>query len=501
MNSINPYNCTKPGNLFVGYERLRRRLIQGLRNGNSFAILGGRRCGKTSLLLQVAQNVRTNDLTPFTPLPRFLDIQGLGPLTPNLLFATMYSLVAQDVAAQPWVSGEAGNVYQDFLQHLDTAKPILDQHYGPDWVVILLIDELDTAIASLPDDQFFQNLRNLLMISRLHRHFRLVASGVNEMASLISSGSSPLNNLRHMHLGILTGNQARQLIDCGFSDGLEPEMEFLLFQLTGRHPYLLQGFLETVWEEQGGLDQQAIKSAARAFLREHRTFHRWLDAFGPAERAVYQCLSETPDGTLHVREVRHRLEPPFAPHIDDALTVLSYHGVIDDSDPDEPRIASTLFRDWYQDHKPEPDDISSQQLASIALQPDRLERRLPASQTAIHVQVNPTIEVSGEVRSGPTVEEVLEIYAVLQTELSQIPLTARVRMEACHALEKGRMEIEEPQSGGQPNKEIVKSALEQATGIIKSAGTAAEATSTFVEKAQKLAPYLGQAAGWLAGLG
>jgi hypothetical protein len=42
MRGENPYNCTKPGNLFVGYERLRKELLNGFRNGNSYAILGGR---------------------------------------------------------------------------------------------------------------------------------------------------------------------------------------------------------------------------------------------------------------------------------------------------------------------------------------------------------------------------------------------------------------------------------------------------------------------------
>ena len=58
MNGDNPYNSTKPGNLFVGYERLRDQLLSGFCNGNSFAILGGRRCGKTSLLMQIEQDLQ-----------------------------------------------------------------------------------------------------------------------------------------------------------------------------------------------------------------------------------------------------------------------------------------------------------------------------------------------------------------------------------------------------------------------------------------------------------
>ena len=61
----NPYNCTAPGSLFVGYEQERGQIMQGFRDGNSYAILGGRRCGKTSLLLQLVRDLQSNGLQPF----------------------------------------------------------------------------------------------------------------------------------------------------------------------------------------------------------------------------------------------------------------------------------------------------------------------------------------------------------------------------------------------------------------------------------------------------
>lgn len=368
MNGLNPYNCTQPGNLFVGYERVRRKLLSGFRNGNSFALLGGRRMGKTSLLMQIERDLQEEDLSPFTPLPRYLDIQGLGQLTPALLFESIYSLVVREVEPPSWSSGEPGREYQDFLEHLEAASAALDQKYGSDWLVILLVDELDAAISSLPDDQFFQNMRNLLMVSRFHRHFRVAASGVNEMTKLISSGSSPLNNLRNVYLGVLTGKQARQLISFGFPDGLDPEIELLLFQLTGGHPYLLQGLLEKLWEDKADLDKNTVKSAARDFLREHHDFHRWMDAFSEAAHATYQLLSEAPEGAMHVRDIRHKMDSLLAPEIDDALTILSYHGVIDDSRSDEPQIAGTMFRDWYEDNRPrQNNDTNSQPAPTIRL--------------------------------------------------------------------------------------------------------------------------------------
>lgn len=82
---------------------------------------------------------------------------------------------------------------------------------------------------------------------------------------------------------------------------------------------------------------------------------------------MYQLLSEASDSTLHVRDIRHRLGPSLALHIDEARTVLSYHGLIDDSELDEPQMAGTLFRDWYRDHRPGQPHTAESQPAPLRL--------------------------------------------------------------------------------------------------------------------------------------
>ncbi len=66
------------------------------------------------------------------------------------------------------------------------------------------------------------------------------------------------------------------------------------------------------------------------------------------------ALGAHPDGALSIRDLTHQIDRELQHQIEDALLVLSYHGVINDhDDPDRPQIASTLFRDWYQRHGPE----------------------------------------------------------------------------------------------------------------------------------------------------
>ncbi len=344
---MNPYNCTRPGNLFVGYEELRRELLEDLCSGKSFAVLGGRRCGKTSLLLQIEKDAKSRTPEGRKLLPAFIDMQSLGELTPAVLFKSMYDLVVKDIAAPRWTGSAPGEEYQEFLRLLDTARGQLDQFYGAAWTILFLVDELDAAVSRLPNDQFFQNLRNFLMVSRFNDHFRLVASGVKEMAELISSGSSPLNNLCHTYLRVLNADEVSQLIHCGFPEGLPTDAEGALREQTGGHPYLLQGLLEGLRKRSGQLTPQTVENRAAEWMREHKDFRRWLDGFGPAERVVYQMLAEAPNRTLSIQEIRSRLDAGFLEGREDAITVLSFHGIIDDSDPEHPRVGARMFRDWF----------------------------------------------------------------------------------------------------------------------------------------------------------
>lgn len=486
MSAIIPYNCTKPGNLFVGYERLLQQLLNGFRNDNSFALIGGRRCGKTSLLFQLQKELQKADFEPLRLLPKYLDIQGVGKVTCEILFKTVYSLTVEDTEAEPWQPGNSEEPYQDFLRYMYKAKPFLDKKYGSDWVVALLVDELDAAVNLLPDDQFFQNLRNLLMASTFHRHFRLVASGVNNLSKLISSGSSPLNNLRVKYLNTLTLKQAMQLLYFGFPEDFDDDLEQMLFRITGCHPYLLQGLLEKLWNSKKNLDKNYLKLCVREFLLEHNDFQRWLAAFGPAEHAVYQILSKTPDGYMHLRDIRTNLESTLKPQLDNALQTLSYHGVIDDSEPDEPQIAGTMFRDWYKNNAP------------VFREADKVDQSHAGETTSTSPSINIQVNAhGGSIHRGLSAEDVLKIFQELKNQISSLDIEEKAKKQALNAMVEGEIELEHPKPGKEPDKSFIKAVLEKSTNILKSADASVGSLENFIKKAQGIAPYIGQAAGWL----
>ncbi len=438
--TINPYNCTQPGNLFFGYTEMRKAIYRGFINGNSYAVLGGRRCGKTSLLMLMEKDLVKFPPEPFKILPRRFSMQEMGRISPNLLFEKIYTLCVEDIDAKPWEKSEEAHAFRAFLDHMRQAVPAIQKKHGPDWLVVLLIDELDGAVHQLPDDQFFQNLRHLLMESDLHRHFRVVATGVKDMARLISSGSSPLNNLRYQHLRVLKGTQAEQLVEAGIEGNYDIETLMFLFQLTGKHPFLLQGVLEKLWEAKSEWTKSTVKKAAKQFLKEHRTFQRWAEEFDTPEQIVYNCLAASPDGSMHIRDIKGSLSPDLRPKVDDALNVLAYHGVINDDDEDEPEIAGTLFRNWF------------------------LEK---------------------------TLADMLALFQELKKEVSAMPLESQTREKAEDELNKAVSEIKTPESGNHPDPKTLQSSFESATGTLKAAGGTAVALAGFIDKAHKLGPFMG----------
>lgn len=212
-------------------------------------------------------------------------------------------------------------------------------------MIVYLIDELDIVAKLLADDQYLHNLRNLLMVSNINSHVRVVATGATGMQTLISAGS-PLNNLRKTILTVLNETDCCKLIEAGFKIQSHHQ-EFIekLLSESGRHPWILQGLLEHVWvyryQKMEDVNEQSVSRACQTFLKEQSTFNHWFATFGEDEHSVYRELICAPDQTLPIDELNKRL------YSEDALEVLSYHGVIDDNNPDQPQVIGTLFKEWY----------------------------------------------------------------------------------------------------------------------------------------------------------
>src|SRR4051794_15059557 len=118
MTDINPYNCTQPGNLFTGYEDELAEMTAGFRNVRSYAVLGGRKCGKTSLLLRVQDRVRRDGVPGFSAFACMIDLAAQVPHSVSEFFQILHDATVKDCGAPAWVQASATQPYQDFLRRI-----------------------------------------------------------------------------------------------------------------------------------------------------------------------------------------------------------------------------------------------------------------------------------------------------------------------------------------------------------------------------------------------
>ncbi|NJL59619.1 MAG: hypothetical protein HC887_08225 [Desulfobacteraceae bacterium] len=143
------------------------------------------------------------------------------------------------------------------------------------------------------------------------------------------------------------------MVDKGFNPFAYPPMMLkFIFDLSGRHPFILQGMLEYLWTDTPSeWDTLKIRNSSLKFIREHgNNFQRWVGAFGMPEKAIYRTLAESSKSDMNVSDIRSSLDKNLRPESDDALNILSYHGIIDTNDPSNPKVAGTLFRTWFIEH-------------------------------------------------------------------------------------------------------------------------------------------------------
>ncbi|MFA5922666.1 MAG: nucleotide-binding protein [Methylococcaceae bacterium] len=123
----------------------------------------------------------------------------------------------------------------------------------------------------------------------------------------------------------------------------------MLQELSGCHPWLLQGLLEYLWEAQQPLDVESLRNAVRQFTRSRDDiFKSWTKTLDVGGRAVYQVLATR--GEISTKQIRPLV--PQTTTVTEILDVLGYHGLINEADDECIKLNGTLFRDWFTQNLP-----------------------------------------------------------------------------------------------------------------------------------------------------
>ena len=350
-----PYCYDQPvddPDLFVGRGALVVDIAARVRRGESFAVLGGTRIGKTTLFQQVKREL---DQLPETPsgqriVPVLLSAQQFGRLSRSAIFSAVLDELRGAVsgAAAETLATAVGElrtnaVDEDYaFDHFTSAlRDAMRQDQG--FALFILLDEVDELRRHDWSKTFFGNHRFLVSQSEMRQRISLMIAGTLSSASLWNTAGSPFYNVvTIVELVLLDDDDLRGLIGIGFPEGLPAEIETELLAEVGGHPYLMQYFLSRIWES--GTDGAPVTHAGRRFLKERRgDLKRWWAACGEDARPLFGQIA--------------RASEPFKKHaaieifgdvdrVERALDQLLVNGLVREVDTNRFCTGSRLFARW-----------------------------------------------------------------------------------------------------------------------------------------------------------
>ena len=252
---FNPYISGEPVRqpaMFFGRDELLHRIFNALHQ-NSIMIYGERRTGKTTLLYQLAEQLRQADDPEWAFIPVYMDLEGTSQdRFFHVLIETIWGVLQAYVLDRPSgllfiESPPEGYTDREFTADLRLILDSVKDAVAPRKArVILLLDEMD--VVSSYDTVVQQQLRRIFM-SPLAANLGAVVAGIQISRTWDRLESPWYNMFNEMPLELFTAEQARELLVepvRGIYEWDPEAIEFVIQQSEG-YPHRLQQYaLESV---------------------------------------------------------------------------------------------------------------------------------------------------------------------------------------------------------------------------------------------------------------
>jgi len=293
---------------FVGRRRALRRILGRIVNqGQSTAVVGEPRSGKTSLLLYLSAPETREELYGERGerlLFTYLDGQTLGEAFTQAQFWERALHLFYDRAIAPEPDSPLAGAY-DTCRSNDfgcfVLERLLAQMRADDWRLVLLLDEFDALLHHpvLNKAEFFGGLRSLA--SRSWGALALVVASRRpltalnrETQELSRTGSPYFNFLDELILGPWPNKDVEALLRRageGFTLG---DRRFIV-RVAGGHPYLLQAAAFELWEAYAeGVDntgQHRQRAGARLYDKAELILEDTWRLWPPATRRAFTMVA------------------------------------------------------------------------------------------------------------------------------------------------------------------------------------------------------------------
>ncbi len=277
LTVVSPYVTSGPvpENMFFGRGHELKTITRKI-NETSFALIGGRKIGKTSTLAKV-HRLLSESRPPNSVL--YLDCQSVRDVE------TFFEAVNTIWESQPGVCSP-----EDLRHYLSLREQEL-----PGLPTVILLDEVDALLKY--DLEHGESLFRMFRALSQERRCRFVFCGERVLHGQLRAADSPLFNFCDViHLGYLKESAARRIIlepmqTMGVSIQEQEEVVYGIIDLSTCHPNLVQYLCQQLILEANARQTRLITPADLEKVRHSSAFHEYFleVTWGnttPLERAI-----------------------------------------------------------------------------------------------------------------------------------------------------------------------------------------------------------------------
>lgn len=359
---INPFNPKQPvENLedFFGRKSIILKITKGVLESKSFAVIGGRKIGKTSLLNILIKHFLSID-SEIKVIPLKLDLQEFTPKSRSSFFNYLNKKICEYLQKIQKIEMEVNKIKilqmseEDFdlevaLNNLEYFKSLFIKNFNC-VKLICLIDELEYLQDKSFTDDLLSNLRVIINNHPIRSFISFIFFGNRFLHEMTNMRGSPLDNIMTIiQLTALEKDEALELVYSNLPPSLEKKYAIYICERGGFHPFLLKYILSLIWEERKNkeIDFNEINMSCEAVLKESKVFHYWFNELRDLDKKIYYELAKKVNGEYVVLSIKDLLLCCKSDFLEDAIDRLFYHGFIKKIHSDRYMIVPSIFMDYF----------------------------------------------------------------------------------------------------------------------------------------------------------